>query len=40
MVDGCTADNVRVGQPVELVVEPLLETDEAVQLVWRWKPNA
>lgn len=40
MVNGCTADNTQVGQPVELVVEPLLETDEAVQLVWRWRPNA
>jgi hypothetical protein len=40
MVGGCTADNVTVGQPVELVVEPLLETEETVQLVWRWRPNA
>jgi uncharacterized protein len=40
MVEGCTADNVTVGQAVELVVEPLLETDEAVQLVWRWRPHA
>jgi uncharacterized OB-fold protein len=40
MVDGCTPDNVAVGQRVELVVEPLLETEEAVQLVWRWKPGA
>jgi uncharacterized protein len=38
MVEGCTADTVAVGQPVELVVEPLLETDECVQLVWRWRP--
>ena len=28
----------RSGFPVELVVEPLFETDEAVQLVWRWMP--
>ena len=40
MVEGYTADNVHVGQPVELVVERLLETEEAVQLVWRWKPSA
>ena len=40
MVNGCTAGNTQVGQPVELVIEPLLETDEAVQLVWRWRPNA
>jgi uncharacterized OB-fold protein len=40
MVDGCEASDVHVGQPVELVVEPLLETGDAVQLVWRWKPQA
>jgi uncharacterized OB-fold protein len=40
MTAGCHADEVHVGQPVELVVEPLLETEESVQLVWRWKPNA
>jgi len=40
MVDGCSADDVSVGQRVELVVEPLLESDEAVQLMWRWKPGA
>jgi hypothetical protein len=40
MVDGCDVDTVHVGQAVELVVEPLLETEEAVQLVWRWKPGA
>jgi len=40
MVAGCTAENVAVGQPVELVVEPLLETDDTVQLVWRWRPQA
>ena len=39
MVAGVDADAVHVGQPVELVVEPLLETDDAVQLVWRWKPQ-
>lgn len=39
MTAGCRADDIRVGLPVELVVEPLLETDDAVQLVWRWKPQ-
>jgi uncharacterized protein len=40
MTAGVRADGVRVGLPVELVVEPLLETDDAVQLVWRWMPQA
>ena len=39
MVGGCTVDEVHVGLPVELVIEPLLETDDAVQLVWKWKPR-
>jgi uncharacterized OB-fold protein len=39
MVGGCDADAMHVGLPVELVVEPLLETDDSVQLVWRWKPQ-
>lgn len=39
MVAGCSADDVHVGLPVELVVEPLLEDDEATVLVWRWKPQ-
>ena len=39
MVDGSTIDTVHVGLPVELVVEPLLETEDAVQLVWRWRPR-
>jgi uncharacterized protein len=40
MVEGCTVDDVRVGLPVEVVVEPLLENDETVQLVWKWRPAA
>ena len=39
MVGGCTVDEVHVGLPVELVIEPLLETDDAVELVWKWKPR-
>ena len=31
--------SVEVGQPVELVVEPLFETDDTIQLVWRWRPT-
>jgi len=39
MVAGCTADTVEIGQPVELVIEPLFETDDTIQLVWRWRPS-
>ncbi|HVW31164.1 MAG TPA: OB-fold domain-containing protein [Acidimicrobiia bacterium] len=38
MTAGCTAGTTTVGQPVELVVEPLLETAETLQLVWKWRP--
>lgn len=40
IVAGCDAETVHVGLPVELVIEPLFETDESTQLVWRWKPYA
>ena len=39
MVAGCSTDTVEVGQPVELVIEPLFETDDTIQLVWRWRPS-
>ncbi len=39
MVAGCAADDVEVGLSVELVIEPLFETDETTQLVWRWQPS-
>ena len=32
--------DLTTGQAVELVVEPLYEDDEAVHLVWKWKPVA
>ena len=38
MTAGISVDDLEVGQPVELVVEPLFETDENVQLVWKWRP--
>lgn len=38
MAAGISVDDLEVGMPVELVVEPLLETEEQVQVVWKWKP--
>jgi uncharacterized OB-fold protein len=35
---GYGVDDVAVGSPVELVIEPLHEIDGVAQLVWRWKP--
>ena len=39
-VTGAGVADLRVGQQVELVVEPLLTDDEGTQLVWKWKPVA
>ena len=39
MVDGCTVDDLYIGMPVELVVEPLLRTSDAIKMMWRWKPS-
>ncbi|HEV3226503.1 MAG TPA: OB-fold domain-containing protein [Acidimicrobiales bacterium] len=38
LATGYGVDDVRVGAPVELVVEPLFEDDEAVYTIWKWKP--
>src|SRR3546814_7628318 len=35
---GFGVDDLRVGAPVELVVEPLYEVDGVEHLVYRWKP--
>jgi hypothetical protein len=36
---GVGVDDLRVGAPVELVVEPLYEVDGVAHLVWRWRPT-
>ena len=38
MVDGCAVEDVHVGLRVELTVEPLVQTDACLQLMWRWRP--
>ena len=38
VANGYTVDDLRVGGPVELVVEPLYELDGVEHLVYRWKP--
>jgi uncharacterized OB-fold protein len=39
VADGYGVDDLTTGAPVELVVEELFEDDEAVHLVWKWKPT-
>ena len=38
VVDGVGVDDLHVGMEMELVARPLFEDDEAVHMVWKWKP--
>ena len=38
VVEGVGVADLTTGQEVELVVEPLYEDDDAVHLVWKWRP--
>jgi uncharacterized protein len=37
LAEGLTVDDVKVGDDVELVVEPLYELEGATHLIYRWK---
>ncbi len=36
---GYGLDDLAIGAPVEVVVEPLEERDGVPRLVWRWRPT-
>lgn len=38
VADGFDCRDLRIGTPVELVVEPLYAADETTYLTWRWRP--
>ncbi len=38
VVAGVDVSQLRVGMPVELVLEPLHETDEEIKVTWKWQP--
>ena len=38
VISGVDVAELQVGQDMELVLEVLSETDDAQQLVWKWKP--
>ncbi|MGQ0832932.1 MAG: Zn-ribbon domain-containing OB-fold protein [Microthrixaceae bacterium] len=38
VAEGYGVEDLRVGSPVELVVEPLYELDGVSHLIYRWKP--
>ncbi len=39
VVKGVGVDDLKVGMPVELVLETLHETDEDIKLTWKWQPS-
>lgn len=40
VADGYGVGDLRVGSPVELVVEPLEHDSDTARLVWKWRPVA
>ena len=38
VVKGIGVADLKVGMPVELVLEPLHETDEEIKVTWKWQP--
>ena len=38
VVAGVTVDELKVGMPMELVLETLHEDEEDTKVVWKWKP--
>ncbi len=36
---GIGVESLQVGMEVELIVEPLHETDEDIKMVWKWRPK-
>ncbi len=39
VVQGVGVEDLKVGMPVELVLEALHETDEDIKMTWKWKPT-
>jgi uncharacterized OB-fold protein len=40
VVTGVDTADLAVGMPMELVLEPLHETDEDIRVTWKWQPLA
>ncbi|GHD32544.1 Zn-ribbon domain-containing OB-fold protein [Halioglobus pacificus] len=38
VVEGTGVEALKVGMPMELVLEPLHETDDDVKITWKWQP--
>ena len=39
VVTGTSVEDLKVGMPVELVLETLHETDDDVKVTWKWQPT-
>ncbi|MDG1945388.1 MAG: OB-fold domain-containing protein [Halioglobus sp.] len=40
VVEGLSVADLKVGMPMELVLEELHETDEDIKVTWKWQPLA
>ena len=40
VVEGVSVEDLKVGMPMELVLETLHETDEDIKITWKWCPAA
>lgn len=40
MVEGVTVDQIKVGDPVELVLDTLHDDEDGAKVIWKWKPAA
>ncbi len=40
VIEGLTVADLKVGMPMELVLEPLHETDQDIKVTWKWQPLA
>ena len=40
VIEGLTVDDLKVGMPMGLVLQPLHETDDDIKVTWKWQPLA
>jgi hypothetical protein len=40
VIEGLGVDDLKVGMTMELVLEPLHETDDDIKVTWKWQPLA
>lgn len=40
VIEGLTVADLKVGMPMELVLQPLHETDDDIKVTWKWQPLA